>query len=112
MLTPRDDMQRAIRTRIMQISNEFASTRELVFLQKDGTIPMPMLAVLAAWLCIIFAAFGLCAPRNHTTVAALLVCSLCAAGAIFLILEMDRPLDGWISIRGAPLHAAAERLGQ
>ena len=85
-LTPRDESQRALLARIMQASNEFAATRELIFLQKDGTIPMAMLFVLAAWLSIIFAAFGLCAPRNHTTIAALFVSSLCAAGAVFLIL--------------------------
>ena len=111
-LTPRDDEQRALRARIVQISNEITSSRELVFLQKEGTIPMAMLAMLTAWLSIIFAAFGLCSPRNHTTVVALFVCSLCASGAVFLILEMDRPLDGLISLRAAPLHAAIEHLGR
>jgi hypothetical protein len=111
-LAPRNEMQRELRARIVQISNELTSTRELVFLQKNGTIPMPMLGVLTAWLAIIFAAFGLCAPRNHTTVTALFVSSLCAAGAIFLILEMDRPLDGWINIRGEPLRAAVSQLGK
>ena len=111
-LTPRDDTQRAMHSRIVQISNEITSSRELVFLQKEGTIPMAMLAMLTAWLSIIFAAFGLCSPRNHTTVAALSVCSLCASGAVFLILEMDRPLDGLISLRAAPLLAAIEHLGR
>ncbi len=111
-LAPRDETQRTLRARILQTANEFTATRELVFLQKDGTIPMQMLFVLAAWLSIIFAAFGVCAPRNHTTIAALFVASLCAAGAIFLILEMDRPLDGWISVREAPLQAAVTHLGR
>ena len=111
-LIPRDDAQRALRERIMQASNDFTATRELVFLQKDGTIPMPMLFVLAAWLSIIFASFGLCAPRNHTTVAALFVSSICASAAILLILEMDRPLDGLISLRAAPLHLAISHLGR
>lgn len=111
-LVPANDEQRALLARMVQLSHELASTRELVFLQKDGTIPMPMLFVLAAWLTIIFAAFGLCSPRNPTTVTALFVSSLCAAGAVFLILEMDRPLDGMISLRAAPLHAAASLLGR
>ena len=72
---------------------------------------MPLLAVLVSWLVIIFAAFGLCAPPNYTTTGALLVCSLCASGAIFLILELDRPLDGMIRIPGAPLRAAVAHLG-
>jgi hypothetical protein len=110
-LAPRDEMQRGLRARMLQVVGEIGSSRELLFLQKDGSIPMPMLAMLAAWLAIIFAAFGLCSPRNHTTMAALFVGSLCASGAIFLILELDRPLDGWISIRAAPLLAAIAHLG-
>lgn len=111
-LVPSDDAQRGLRSRALQITGELASTRALVFLQKDGSIPMPLLAVLVSWLVIIFAAFGLCAPRNYTTIAALFVCSLCASGAIFLILEMDRPLDGFIRIPAAPLRAALAHLGQ
>jgi hypothetical protein len=110
-LAPRDDEQRGLRSRALQIIGELTSTRSLVILQKDGSIPMPLLAVLASWLVIIFVAFGLCAPRNYTTIAALFVCSLCASGAIFLILEMDRPLDGFIRIPAAPLHAALAQLG-
>lgn len=111
-LTSKNEFQQELRMRIFRTADEITSTRALVFLQKDGTIPMPMLGMLAAWLSIIFAAFGFCAPRNRTTVAALFVCSLCAAGAIFLILELDRPLDGWITLRGAPLRAALNHLGR
>jgi hypothetical protein len=110
-LTPRDELQRGLRARALQIVTEITSTRALVLVQKDGSIPMPLLAVLVPWLVIIFAAFGLCAPRNYTTIGALLVCSLCASGAIFLILEMDRPLDGLITIPAAPLRAAVAHLG-
>jgi hypothetical protein len=38
--------------------------------------------------------FDLCAPSNYTSIVARFVCSLCKSGAIFLILEMDQPLDG------------------
>ncbi len=92
-------------------STNLASTRTLILLQKDGSIPMPLLGALVSWLVIIFAAFGLCAPRNYTTIGALLVCSLCASAAIFLILELDRPLDGFIRIPAAPLLAAVAHLG-
>jgi hypothetical protein len=110
-LAPRDEAQRGLRTRALQLVNELASTRTLILLQKDGSIPMPLLGALVSWLIIIFAAFGVCAPRNYTTIGALLVCSLCASAAIFLILELDRPLDGFIRIPGAPLHAAIAHLG-
>ena len=65
-LAPRDEAQRGLHSRALQISGDLASARVLVLLQKDGSIPMRLLAVLVAWLVIIFAAFGLCAPRNYT----------------------------------------------
>lgn len=111
-LAPRDAAQRGLHSRAVQLTVELASTRSLALLQKDGSIPMPLLAVLVLWLVIIFAAFGLCAPRNYTTMGALFVCALCASGAIFLLLEMDRPLDGWIRVSIAPMRAALAQLGQ
>lgn len=69
-----------------------------------------MLAILIAWLAIIFMAFGLCAPANHTVVAALFISAL--AAAILLILELERPLSGLISISHAPLRDALNHLGR
>jgi hypothetical protein len=39
------------------------------------------------------------------------VCALCVSGAIFLILEMDHPLAGWIRVSDAPMRAAITHLG-
>jgi hypothetical protein len=52
------------------------------------------------------------APRNVTVIAALLLCTLSVAGAIFLILEMDGGFQGLIKISSEPLRYAYERLGQ
>jgi hypothetical protein len=39
-------------------------------------------------------------------IAVLLISALSVSGAIFLILEMNHPLDGRIKVSGAPLHKA------
>ena len=111
-LSPRNDTQRGLKSRALQLAAELGSTRALVLLQNDGSIRMPMLVVLVSWLVVVFAAFGLCAPRNETIMAAFFVCALSYAGAVFLILEMDQPLDGMIRISSAPLRAALTHLGQ
>ena len=46
------------------------------------------------------------------TMSALFLCALAATGAILLILEMDRPLDGLIRISSVPLRDALAHLGQ
>ena len=59
-------------------------TRLLLFENAGSSIPFPVLLVLVFWLTIIFASFGLFAPRNATVVAAFLVTALPVSGAIFL----------------------------
>jgi hypothetical protein len=73
---------------------------------------MPFLIVLVFWFTMIFLTFGLFAPQNATVVSVLLVCSVSVAGAIFLILELDRPFEGLIQISVAPLRDALSRLRQ
>ena len=89
-----------------------ARTRSLLLEQTGGSIPQPFLVVLVFWLVIIFVGFGLFAPVNPTVISVLLVCALSAAGAIFLIVELDRPLEGLIRITDAPLRNALAHLGQ
>ena len=89
-----------------------SATRWLLLLQKDEGLPMTLLVVLVVWLAIIFATFGLFAPRNATVVAALLVCALSVSGAILLILEMNNPFAGLMKISSAPMRDALANLGQ
>jgi hypothetical protein len=77
-----------------------------------SSIPVAFLVVLVFWLCIIFASFGLFAPRNATVIAVLCVCALSVSGAIFLILELDRSFEGLLQVSGAPLRSALARLGR
>ena len=111
-LTPHSDAQRALQSRAVEIAGEMSATRWLLVLQRDNAVPVTLLCVLVSWLSIIFAAFGLFAPRNATVIAALFVCALSASGAIFLILEMDSPLDGLMRISSIPMRDALAHLGR
>src|SRR5262252_7718265 len=93
-------------------AQEVGRTRLLLFENLGSSIPLPFLVVLVFWLCIIFASFGLFAPRNATVIAVLCVCALSVAGAIFLILELDRSFEGLLQVSGAPLRAALAQLGR
>lgn len=111
-LAPRNDVQRALQSRALELSNDLAQMRWLLIAQGEGAIPTPFLVVLVLWLGIIFAGFGLLSAKNATVVAILVVCALSVSGAIFLIEEMDRPLEGLMRISGAPLRNALSHLGQ
>jgi Protein of unknown function (DUF4239) len=111
-LVPRNDAQRSFQSRALELSNELAQMRWLLIAQGEGAIPKPFLVVLVFWLAIIFAGFGLLCAKNATVVAILVVCALSVSGAIFLIEEMDRPLEGLMKISGAPMRNALTHLGQ
>jgi hypothetical protein len=110
-LSPHTDAQRRLHMQALQIGSEIMETRWLVMGSLGGSVPVPFLVVLAFWLVIIFASFGLFAPRNATVIAALFLCSLSIAAAILLILEMDEPFHGLMKISGAPLRYALSQLG-
>ena len=96
----------------MQTTSTIAARRWLIAQQIASNLRWPFLVVLIFWLAVIFASFGLFAPRNTIVVAALFVAALSVAGSIFLILEMDQPYGGFIKIRSDPLRSALEQLGR
>jgi hypothetical protein len=111
-LSPQKDARASLKARALQITFDLAQTRYQLFVQEDSSIPLPFLVVLVFWLTMLFAGYGLLAPRNPTVIAALFVCTLSVSGAIFLILEMAKPLEGTMRISSAPLHDALSHLGE
>ncbi len=111
-LMPRNDEQRALQVQAVTMAGEIASRRWLLLLQEQDPVPFPLLVVLVSWLATIFAAFGLFAPRNPTAIVALSLAGLSAAGAIFLILEMNNPMNGFVRISDLPLRSAINHLGE
>ena len=105
-------LQRSLRSQALTTAQDVGRTRLLLFENLGSSIPLPFLVVLVFWLCIIFASFGLFARRNATVIAVLCVCALSVAGAIFLILELDRSFEGLLQVSGAPLRAALAQLGR
>jgi hypothetical protein len=111
-LAPRSEAQRRSQARAIQIADEVLAARWLALLQAQGSTPIVLLVTLVVWLSIIFGAFGLFAPSNGTVIAALLLGALSTSGAIFLILELNTPLDGVIGISLAPMRDALALLGK
>jgi Protein of unknown function (DUF4239) len=111
-LTPRDDEQRRLQARAGDISESLLATRWLAVADGTTSIPSVFLGILVLWLTTIFASFGLFAPRNATVMTVLFLCALSVGSAVFLVLEMDRPLDGLIKVSPDPLRYAYERLNQ
>lgn len=111
-LSPQNDVQRSLQAQALRMSIELGQTRWLLFEQAGSSIPMPFLVLMVFWVTVIFLSFGLFAPRNATVVATIFLCAFSVSGAIFLILQLDRPFGGIIQISDAPLLNAVGHLGK
>jgi len=111
-LTPKNDLQKSLLAQASQIGSDVLQTRLLLMEGQQNTLPASFLVLLIFWLTGLFISFGLFAPRNGTVLAVLLICALSVSSAIFLILEMNRPLDGFIKASNAPLRKAVELIGK
>jgi len=111
-LSPTTDAQRASLSEASSIFSSMFRSRMLLFAQSGSSLSMPLLCVMTFWLAAVFTSFGLFAPRNTTVVATLLASAISVSGAVFLILEMDRPFSGMIQISSAPIKHAIEQLGR
>lgn len=109
-LAPTDDGRRWLRNRALEVSGLISRTRWLMDVQRGSSVPAPFLGVLVLWLTVLFASFGLFAPRNGTVIVAMLTCAVSIAASIFLILEMDKPFTGTIRVPSAPMREALARI--
>ena len=111
-LAPRNDAQRLLQSRALELSNDLQQMRWLLIERGQGSIPTPFLVVLVLWLAIIFAGFGLVSAKNATVVTTFLLCALSVSGSIFLIEELNTPLEGLMKISSTPMQNALSHLGQ
>ena len=91
---------------------DLAHSRWLIIEQAQISLPWASLGMLVFWLTVLFTSLGLLAPRNATTRVSLFACAESMAGAIYLILEMNRPLEGAVQISPAPLRKALAVIGR
>jgi hypothetical protein len=111
-LKPQTDLQRQSLVEADQIIGNMLETRWLLIEQAHNQLPTTFLVVLVFWLTLIFMSFGLFAPRHGTVVAVFLGSALSMAAAIFLILELNQPLEGIIKVSSAPMRDALAQLGK
>lgn len=111
-LSPQTDEQRFAKSQALQMTTDLYHTRLLMYAQRGSSITLPFLIVLVSWLVLLFTGFGLLTPFNGTVITALLIGALSVAGALFLILELDRPYSGLMRISSAPLQGALAQMGQ
>ena len=110
-LAPQTDAERSLKAVASGLTVDLAQLRMQLQTAAIPSVSKPFLLVVVAWLSMIFLSFSVFAPQNGTANAALMVSVLAVAGAVFLILELDRPFDGIIRIPSAPMRTAMGQFG-
>ena len=108
-MRPSDEQQIALWNDARQLYRQVVRDRWITVDESGGTIPSPLTAMLIIWLVTIFASFGYQAPRNGAVAASFALVALLMSAALYLILEMDEPISGLITISKAPFEKALQQ---
>lgn len=105
-LAPPDADRVALKARMEQRFEKVYEMRWALVEQSEGTIPLPLIGLTAAWLVLVFATYGYRAPRNPITSTSFVLSAALIAGTVYLTLDMDLPFDGVIQVSPMPLERA------
>jgi hypothetical protein len=107
---PEDDYHRQVQADCVARYQQLAATRWALIEQAHGSISAPFYDVLMFWLAVIFLSFGLSAPRNALVLATVFLGAVSIASVVYVILDLDSPLTGLITIGSAPVRDALAHL--
>jgi hypothetical protein len=94
----------------MTLASKIGDTRWLLAQQVGQGTPKAFVALLAFWLTLLFASFGLFAPRNFISAVTLALCAIAVAGGVGMIIELERGFGGLIHVSSRPMRQAVNIL--
>ena len=94
----------------LTLASKIGDTRWLLTQQLGQGTPKAVVALLVFWLTLLFGSFGLFAPRNFISAVTLTLCALAVAGAVGMILELEKGFGGLVHISQDPMRHAVEAL--
>jgi Protein of unknown function (DUF4239) len=111
-LEPQDPMHRQLSLTILNQFEQLMRVRWKVIEEAHNSISTPFYIVLAFWLVIVFASFGLNAPRNLLSYITIMLGALSIASVIFVILDLDTPFSGLFMVSSQPMRDALAQLNR
>ena len=111
-LQPQDAIHRKLVFDSLSQFEHLMEKRWKLIEESHSSIPMPFYFVLVFWLVIVFASFGLSAPRNALSYMTILLGALSIASVIFAIRELDTPFHGIIVVSSQPMRDALVQLNR
>lgn len=105
-----DARQTAIWNDARQQFRDTVRQRWVIIDRAEGKVPYAIVAMLIAWLTLIFASFGYRAPRNPVVIASFVFSAALLSASLYLILDMNEPFSGAIQVSARPMERALEEM--
>jgi hypothetical protein len=105
-MKPADAFEAGLRQDCLADHRGVLRARVLAVESVSGRIATPFNSILVLWLMIIFATFGLAAPRNSLSLIGIVLCALSLSSALFVIADLSEPYGGLFAIQSGHMHAA------
>lgn len=109
-LVPRDEFHRQTASRLRDRVMQTLEQRWQLIFSARSTVSWPFLLILATWLAIIFAIFGLTAPRNLVVRVAVGLAAISIASPMYLILKYNGVEGGLIEMSSRPMLTALSHM--
>lgn len=107
-LTTQTARQRQLQSKALDQIQSLIESRWLTTYLSESAIPPYFMAAVLVWLAITFFCYGLVSPLRRVVVLVFFICSLSAASAILLTLELEMPFDHWVTVSWQPLIDARQ----
>ena len=105
-LTPTNPSQQELKPELETRMDQTLQQRWTVLAAVHPTTTWPFLFVMTLWLMLVFAMFGLSSPANVVVYATIGATALSVSAAMWLIVELNNPLSGWLKVSSQPLREA------
>lgn len=109
-LAPDGPREEYLQKRAIALIENMVDARWSLAERSRMVMPAPFFVMLVAWLSLLFASFGLFAPKNATVISFLLLGASAIAGCVFIILELGSPSQGLIRPSVEPFYQVIEEL--
>ena len=111
-LEPQSAARKIAHSRMMTLTDTLMLSGSKLIETDDAAIPVPLFGIVDAWLAVIFLGFGVFAPPNRVTVLALGTAGAAVSMAVFLVVEMNTPFNGFIMIPRQMMEQVLEQISQ
>ena len=105
-LTPSTPLQQTLSSALIMRMATTLQDRWVLIGSVQATLAWPFLSIVSGWLVLVFAMFGLSVQGNRVVYAVASLAALSLSVAVWLIVELDNPLTGFIAISSTSLREA------